>query len=969
MNYLERPSHTRLNNQRSNTKTAICHSIDDNISKGLPSMYGCPTKSETSGTIVSSLTGLEMKTGDFTHNNMVPFFGGSLKQNVDSHANSARLESFTGVQNHRQRKEEIKPMFNPTKGISHVHGTPHQLDSKQGHYIPSLMRTSETPIKKVMVGPGINSGYDWKPSGGLNQDKVREVMLPKTVDQLRAVNNPKTSYEGRVITGKSNVDKRQLVGKIEKRAPNTYYKNDPSRYNTTVGAVTRQASRAKPIVKSTGRNVSRQVIGAAGPAATKGDCQRPDVKKSNKVEYQEDSTRNLGAPGKKMDDLGKESHWAAPNERDITGTRTHTSNLTNLVKAIIAPVQDLFKTTRKEETCDIENFGQINGAQPKPTVYDPNDTTRTTIKETNIHNTHSGQMARQAPPKTTVHDQNDIMRTTIKETNIHNSHSGQMAGPKRLTLYDPNDIARTTIKETNIHHSREGTLSTGHHRQPAYDPNDMARTTIKETNIHNSREGTLSTGHYRQPAYDPNDVTRTTIKETNIHDKREGMLATGHQRQPVYDPSDVAKTTIKETNIHNSREGALTGGPHKLPAYDPNDLAKTTIKETNIHNNREGDLATGHHRQPAYDPNDIAKPTIKETNIHHNREGAMATGHQKLPVYDPNDLARTTIKETNIHDNREGALATGHQKLPVYDPNDLARTTIKETNIHDTREGALSTGHHKLPVYDPNDVAKTTIKETNIHDVRTGNLDGQKRSVVYDPDDTAKVTIRNTLCEEDKNINLQGMNKPQVHDPDEKAKTTIRETTECNSYEGQVEAKQTSDGYRVKKVTAKTTNRETTDDYEYAGVANADVQGGGGQGYLTANPDAPVTNRQFTSDQEYSGVAKGESQPISYDNIYNATLNDLRELTLEGREPTNSNRKKTIGAENVQIDIKKMECDLMNQRDLEKTAVVNHIPVAEQMGEMTGQLSLDNDCLADRNNPELIKAFIDNPYTHSLTSH
>ncbi len=39
------------------------------------------------------------------------------------------------------------------------------------------------------------------------------------------------------------------------------------------------------------------------------------------------------------------------------------------------------------------------------------------------------------------------------------------------------------------------------------------------------------------------------------------------------------------------------------------------------------------------------------------------------------------------------------------------------------------------------------------------------------------------------------------------------------------------------------------------------------------------------------------------------------------------------------------------------------------MGEMTDTVNLDNDKLADRNNPEMIKAFCDNPYTQSLTSH
>ncbi len=801
MNYLERPSHTRLNNQRSNTKDSLDHSIDHNIRQS-NSVIANRSVNKTK-TMVSSLTGLPMKVSDFTHNNMVPFFGGSIKQNMDLNANSSRLESHTGVQNHRLKKEEIKPMFQPSRNISHVHGTPHQLENKLDRYIPSQMRTSETPIKKIMVGPGINSGYDWKPTGGLNQDKVRDVMMPKTVDQLRTVNNPKVSYGGRIISGKSTVDKRTSIAKIEKRAPDRYYKNDPSRYNTTVGAVTKQTSRAKPVVKDTGRKVSRPLIGAAGPAQTKKNPQRPCIQASNKIEYKQDSTRNLGASGQRVSDYGKSGHWAPPNEREVTETRTHTSNLTNVVKALIAPVQDLFRTTRKETVNDIENFGNIDGAYKKQTVYDPNDTTRTTIKETNIHNQVTGSMGVQAPPKITVYDKNDIMRTTIKETNIHNTRDGNLAGPKRLTLYDPNDIARTTIKETNIHN---------------------------------------------------------------------------------------------------------------------------------------------------------------------NRDGNLATGHQKLPVYDPNDIARTTIKETNIHNTRDGNLATGHQKQPAYDPNDIARTTVKETNIHNTRDGNLQ-GQTKQPAYDPNDVARTTVKETNIHDTRTGNLHGNKKAHVYDPEEIARVTVRNTLPEEDHNLNLQGMKKHQVNDPDQVAKTTIRETTENNNYDGQVEAKQRSDGYLVKKVCAKTTNRATTDDYEYSGVADGDVQGGGGQGYLTANPTAPLTNRQFTSDKEYSGTAKGDSKPVSYDNIYNATLNELRELTLEGREPTKSNNKVTVGSENVQIDIKKMEDDIINHREINKTAIINTIPDVSNMGEMTEYFNLDNDKLADRTDPDLIKAFKDNPYTHSLNSH
>ena len=46
--------------------------------------------------VVSELTGERVKSGDFTHNNMTPFFGGRVKQNVAPEANSGILDSYAG---------------------------------------------------------------------------------------------------------------------------------------------------------------------------------------------------------------------------------------------------------------------------------------------------------------------------------------------------------------------------------------------------------------------------------------------------------------------------------------------------------------------------------------------------------------------------------------------------------------------------------------------------------------------------------------------------------------------------------------------------------------------------------------------------------------------------------------------------------------------------------------------------------
>ena len=64
------------------------------------------------GYVVSELTGQRMPSKDFTHNNMVPFFGGRVKQNVAVDTNVSILDSYTGAGSTDLRKKEVETMFN-----------------------------------------------------------------------------------------------------------------------------------------------------------------------------------------------------------------------------------------------------------------------------------------------------------------------------------------------------------------------------------------------------------------------------------------------------------------------------------------------------------------------------------------------------------------------------------------------------------------------------------------------------------------------------------------------------------------------------------------------------------------------------------------------------------------------------------------------------------------------------------------
>ena len=494
---------------------------------------------------------------------------------------------------------------------------------------------------------------------------------------------------------------------------------------------------------------------------------------------------------------------------------------------------------------------------------------------------------------------------------------------------------------------------------------DLPKITKKQNVIGNIR----SAGNFsaQMPSkitvMDPNDIARTTIKETNIHNNRSGNF-NGPTKLTIYDPNDIARTTIKETNIHDVRTGNMDGGRQsQLPAYDPNDVARTTIKETNIHDVRTGNMDGGRQSQlPAYDPNDVARTTIKETNIHDVRTGNMDGGRQsQLPAYDPNDVARTTIKETNIHNNRSGNF-NGPTKLTIYDPNDIARTTIKETNIHDVRTGNMDGGRQsQLPAYDPNDIARTTIKETNIHDNRTGNLNinggkGQYR----DQDINAKTTVRETLDSEETNLNIQGPIKNIIYDPNDIAKTTIKETNIDNNHTGNIGGLEEGGAYLTNEYKAPNTNKQFTSDIEYTGgISKSD-----GIGYLTNPKNAPNTNKQFTSDIEYTGVADSANEkPKSYDKFYNASLNESKQKISVGRVPTKNSVKLAVGESNINMEVKKLQSDVINIRDNFADTTFNLNRNIPECSITKDKISLSNNIILDRVNPDILSAFKKSIYT------
>ena len=173
---------------------------------------------------------------DFKHNNMVPFFKGATAPGSLQKNNEQLLERFIGNNPFECEKKEREPLFAPEKEISNIYGYTKDIDEMKGRMNVTNIRNNETPFEKQIVGPGLNKGYTTTPCGGFHPDD-REYKMPKTVDELRVLSNPKITYAGDIIQGKATNDMRGLEGDTEKHRPDTFYVNSHERCETTVGAL------------------------------------------------------------------------------------------------------------------------------------------------------------------------------------------------------------------------------------------------------------------------------------------------------------------------------------------------------------------------------------------------------------------------------------------------------------------------------------------------------------------------------------------------------------------------------------------------------------------------------------------------------------------------------------------------------------------------------------------------------------
>lgn len=339
----------------------------------------------------TSLSGEKVGGDYFQHNNMVPFFGSNLRSMMrDDTANEAVLDNYTGSGSQDISKQEQAPLFAPEDNYQWAHGAPNENDFYQSRVNASMRKANVLPFKQEQVGPGLGLGYGTEGGDGFNAGMMqRDNWQPKTVDDLRVASNPKAggiSAIGREGPAVARVKNIGSEGKFEKNRPDRHYENTEDRWFTTTGREKGVTSRAEQVERFTNRQETVRDYEGAAAYHTGGEYIPGQYRESHNVELGAVPLGHAHANRKTEvsdRDHGHGSARAYANNRSVGNDETYFGAIRHSVSAAIAPVMDVIRPSRKENTIGTLRPYQNAGARVSETyVYDPKNKAQTTHRET-----------------------------------------------------------------------------------------------------------------------------------------------------------------------------------------------------------------------------------------------------------------------------------------------------------------------------------------------------------------------------------------------------------------------------------------------------------------------------------------------------------------------------------------------------------------------------------------------------------
>lgn len=410
----------------------------------------------------TSLTGDKVGSDYFQHNNMVPFFGSNLRTRViNENSNEGLLDSMQGAGSQYLSKMERSPLFSPSENLQWAHGMPSFSDFEQSRMNVSNKISNVKPFEEIRVRPGLGPGEQ---SLGFNSGMMaREMWMPKTVDQLRATNNPRAggiSLDGHEGPALSAITNRGYHAPVEKNRPDRVADlgGDGRYLTTTVGAAGSAASLHYLPVDRPEENRATATMSYAGGAGRDGlEATYVDG------EYMPTHRQQFGeVPLGPVDaayrsdlydaDFGAKSAKKYTNNRSTSNVDDYFGIVGGALGAVVAPLLDILRPSKRQNA-----IGALRPYQnPESTVknsylMNPGDRPGPTIREmTEKSNGHMFINSGQDRTGYTVTKPMDLY-TNRRDTTVEYGGAAGSALAKEVRPYDAeyrqrnNDIKSSTI--------------------------------------------------------------------------------------------------------------------------------------------------------------------------------------------------------------------------------------------------------------------------------------------------------------------------------------------------------------------------------------------------------------------------------------------------------------------------------------------------------------------------------------------
>lgn len=350
-----------------------------------------------------ALTGDKVGSDYFQHNNMVPYFGSNIySRKFSANGTESLMDNYSGAGSQIITKKEQSPLFSPGENYQWPLGMPNMTDFMQSRVNVSAKMSNVKPFQEETVAPGLGAGYGTDGLGGFNSGMfAREKWLPKTVDELRADNKPKSS--GHLLYGhegpgdsyiKTNSNASHM-GIQEKHRPDGSFEMGRDRLLTTTGLEKGPTMRAITVEKSVSRpETTTDYIGNAKYVDSTAPYADGEYMPSKHIDLGAVPIVGTYAPNRQGvydADFGAKSQMAYPNNRTSNiqpfgGVHNADSGyfgaIGGSIGSVVAPLLDVLRPSRKENAIgNLRPYQNAKGAVASSYVYNPSDTPAHTTRE------------------------------------------------------------------------------------------------------------------------------------------------------------------------------------------------------------------------------------------------------------------------------------------------------------------------------------------------------------------------------------------------------------------------------------------------------------------------------------------------------------------------------------------------------------------------------------------------------------